>query len=75
MPPDTTAPVVSRMLPFIATAMGTAMGIMMENDAPAGSVQKAIQRTHQEDMMAGQKAPSMRTITQQKARNWQFPFP
>ena len=73
MPPDTTAPMVSRMLPFIATAMGTAMGIMMENVPQLVPVQKAINAPIRK-MMAGQKAPSMLSPSR-LARNWPVPIP
>ena len=56
IPPEMTAPIVSRMLASIATAIGMAIGIMMENVPQLVPVAKAITAPSTK-MMAGQRAP------------------
>ena len=56
IPLDTTAPMVSRMLPSIATAIGMAIGIMMEKVPQLVPVQKAMMAPRR-NTMAAQKAP------------------
>ena len=56
IPPDTTAPMVRRILPPIATAMGMAIGIIMEKVPQLVPVQKAIKAPIRKTI-AGQKAP------------------
>ena len=73
IPADTTAPMVRRILPPIATAMGMAIGIMMEKVPQLVPVQKAIKEPIRKTI-AGQKAPLIESPIR-LARNWPVPKP